>query len=103
MPHFASATGGPVGPSAALALIGSLFARPLLGLFITDAQVLTLAIELLHIVLWSGLLLGWGLGPSELISATDEQQREGCLEAVLSGRKQRLESPEFDDHERVPP
>ena len=44
---------------AALALIGSLFARPLLGMFITDEQVLVLAIELLYIVLWSGLLLGW--------------------------------------------
>jgi hypothetical protein len=43
------------------------------------------------------------LGPSELTGAADEQQRQSCLEAVLRGRKQRLESPEIVDHERVPP
>lgn len=42
----------------ALALIGSLFARPLLGLFITEEQTLDIAVELLRIVLWSGLILG---------------------------------------------
>ena len=41
-----------------LALLGTLFARPLLGLFIADAQVITTAAELLRIVLWSGLLFG---------------------------------------------
>ncbi|WP_280189047.1 MATE family efflux transporter [Delftia sp. PS-11] len=57
---------------AALALIGSLFARPLLGLFITDAQVLTLAIELLHIVLWSGLLLGCFIALSAIMRASGD-------------------------------
>ena len=42
----------------ALALAGSVFARPLLGLFIPDAQVIETAVHLLHIVLWSGLLFG---------------------------------------------
>jgi Na+-driven multidrug efflux pump len=43
---------------AALALAGSVFARPLLGLFIPDAQVIETAVHLLHIVLWSGLIFG---------------------------------------------
>lgn len=41
-----------------LAALGSLFAKPLLGLFITDVQVLQVAAELLYIVLWSGLIFG---------------------------------------------
>lgn len=56
----------------ALALIGSLFARPLLGLFITDEQVLTLAIELLYIVLWSGLLLGCFIALSSVMRASGD-------------------------------
>jgi len=40
------------------ALVGTLFARPLLGFFITDEVVLHTAVELLYIVLWSGLLFG---------------------------------------------
>ncbi len=42
----------------ATALLGTVFARPLLSIFITDAQVLHTAVELLYIVLWSGLLFG---------------------------------------------
>ena len=42
----------------ATALLGTVFARPLLGIFITDADVLHVAVELLYIVLWSGLLFG---------------------------------------------
>ena len=42
----------------ATALLGTIFARPLLGIFITDAAVLHTAVELLYIVLWSGLLFG---------------------------------------------
>ncbi len=42
----------------ATALLGTIFARPLLGIFITDAEVLHVAVELLYIVLWSGLLFG---------------------------------------------
>ena len=42
----------------ATALLGTVFARPLLGMFITDAEVLHVAVELLYIVLWSGLLFG---------------------------------------------
>ncbi|MEG0976342.1 MAG: MATE family efflux transporter [Comamonas sp.] len=40
------------------ALLGTVFAKPLLGIFITDAEVLHVAVELLYIVLWSGLLFG---------------------------------------------
>jgi Na+-driven multidrug efflux pump len=57
---------------AALALIGSLFARPLLGMFITDEQVLVLAIELLYIVLWSGLLLGCFIALSSVMRASGD-------------------------------
>ncbi len=57
---------------AALALIGSLFARPLLGMFITDEQVLVLAIELLYIVLWSGLLLGCFIALSSIMRASGD-------------------------------
>ena len=42
----------------ATALLGSIFARPLLSIFITDQEVLHVAVELLRIVLWSGLLFG---------------------------------------------
>ena len=42
----------------ATALLGTLFARPLLSIFITDQEVLHVAVELLRIVLWSGLLFG---------------------------------------------
>lgn len=41
-----------------LALLGYLFARPLMGFFITEAPVLELAQRLLHIVLWSMVLFG---------------------------------------------
>ena len=42
-----------------LAVLGYLFARPLMGLFITETAVLDLAERLLHIVLWSTVLPGW--------------------------------------------
>jgi putative MATE family efflux protein len=41
-----------------LAVLGYLFARPLMGLFITETAVLELAQGLLHIVLWSTVLFG---------------------------------------------
>ena len=41
-----------------LAVLGYLFSRTLMGLFITDAAVLELAQGLLHIVLWSTVLFG---------------------------------------------
>lgn len=43
---------------SATALLGTVFAKPLLSIFITDADVLHVAAELLYIVLWSGLLFG---------------------------------------------
>src|SRR2546427_5581194 len=57
-------------------LIGSLFARPLLGMFITDEQVLVLAIELLYIVLWSGLLLGCFIALSSIMRASGDVDRK---------------------------
>ena len=41
-----------------LAVLGYLFSRALMGLFITDAAVLELAQGLLHIVLWSTVMFG---------------------------------------------
>src|SRR5256885_30460 len=46
--------------------------RPLLGMFITDEQVLVLAIELLYIVLWSGLLLGCFIALSSIMRASGD-------------------------------
>ena len=44
--------------TGALAALGYLFSRTLMGLFITDSAVLDLAQGLLHIVLWSTVLFG---------------------------------------------
>lgn len=41
-----------------LVVLGYLFARPLMGFFITDSAVLALAQQLLYIVLWSMVLFG---------------------------------------------
>ncbi|WP_229186231.1 MATE family efflux transporter [Bradyrhizobium oropedii] len=41
-----------------LVVLGYLFARPLMGFFIVDSTVLTLAQQLLYIVLWSMVLFG---------------------------------------------
>ncbi|MEN5181708.1 MATE family efflux transporter [Comamonas testosteroni] len=56
----------------ATALAGSLFARPLLRIFITDEQVLHVAVELLYIVLWSGLLFGAFASLSALMRASGD-------------------------------
>ena len=41
-------------------------------MFITDEQVLVLAIELLYIVLWSGLLLGCFIALSSIMRASGD-------------------------------
>jgi len=46
--------------TGALVLIAYLFSQHLVELFITDGEVVDLAERLLHIVLWSCLLFGWG-------------------------------------------
>ena len=57
---------------SATALLGSIFARPLLGIFITNAEVLHTALELLYIVLWSGLLFGAFASLSSLMRASGD-------------------------------
>jgi Na+-driven multidrug efflux pump len=44
--------------TGSLAVLGYLFSRILMGLFITDAAVLEQALRLLHIALWSTVLFG---------------------------------------------
>jgi Na+-driven multidrug efflux pump len=44
--------------TGALVVLGYLFSRSVIGFFITDAPVLALAQNLLHIVLWSAVLFG---------------------------------------------
>jgi Na+-driven multidrug efflux pump len=43
-----------------LVLIAYLFSEHLVGLFITDPRVIDLTQQLLHIVLWSCIVFGWG-------------------------------------------
>ncbi len=57
---------------ATLALAGTVFARPLLGLFLTDAQVVETAAHLLHIVLWSGLVFGCFVVLSSVMRASGD-------------------------------
>ncbi|MFT3815481.1 MAG: MATE family efflux transporter [Acidovorax sp.] len=56
----------------ALALAGTVFARPLLGLFIADAQVIETAVHLLYIVLWSGLVFGCFVVLSSVMRASGD-------------------------------
>ena len=63
----------------ATALLGSVFARPLLGIFITDAAVLHTAVDLLYIVLWSGLLLGAFASLSALMRASGDVRMPTCI------------------------
>jgi putative MATE family efflux protein len=46
--------------TGSLVLLGYLASRPLMQLFITDAQVMEMAQTLLHIMLWSCLVFGFG-------------------------------------------
>ncbi|WP_211233819.1 MATE family efflux transporter [Comamonas composti] len=56
----------------ALAVLGSFFARPLLALFITDDKVLHMAVELLLIILWSGVILGFFITLSSVMRASGD-------------------------------
>ncbi|MGE8320507.1 MAG: MATE family efflux transporter [Comamonas sp.] len=68
-----------------LALIGSVLARPLLGLFIADAQVVDTAVHLLHIILWSGLIFGCFVALSAVMRASgDVLAPTGITIAVLA-------------------
>lgn len=53
-----------------LALLGYVFSRSIIGLFITDPQVLELAQTLLHIMLWSLIVFGMSMVLSGLMRAS---------------------------------
>lgn len=56
--------------TGSLVLLGYLFSRSILGLFITDAAVVDLAQSLLHIMLWSSVIMGMSMVLSGLMRAS---------------------------------
>ncbi len=56
--------------TGALVLLGYLFSRSILGLFITDAKVVEMAQSLLHIMLWSSVVMGMSMVLSGLMRAS---------------------------------
>jgi Na+-driven multidrug efflux pump len=56
--------------TGALVALAYLFARPIMGLFITDPAVLDLALRWLHIVLWSSVLFGMATTFSGMMRAS---------------------------------
>ena len=53
-----------------LVLLGYLFSRPMLGVFITDGAVVDVAQTLLHIMLWSSVVMGMSMVLSGLMRAS---------------------------------
>lgn len=56
--------------TGSLVLLGYLFSRSIIGLFITDAAVVELAQTLLHIMLWSSVIMGMSMVLSGLMRAS---------------------------------
>ncbi|WP_394789502.1 MATE family efflux transporter [Rhodoferax sp.] len=56
--------------TGSLVLLGYVFSRSILGLFITDAQVVDMAQTLLHIMLWSSVIMGMSMVLSGLMRAS---------------------------------
>lgn len=56
--------------TGSLIVLAYLFSRHLVGLFITDPDVIALTESLLHIVLWSILMFGWGVVFSGMMRAS---------------------------------
>lgn len=56
--------------TGSLVLLGYLFSRHIVGLFITDAAVVELAQTLLHIMLWSSVIMGMSMVLSGLMRAS---------------------------------
>ena len=56
--------------TGALVLLGYVFSRSILGLFITDVQVVDMAQTLLHIMLWSSVVMGMSMVLSGLMRAS---------------------------------
>jgi putative MATE family efflux protein len=58
--------------TGSLVIVGLLFSRTIIGLFITDADVVDLAQTLLHIMLWSSVIMGMSMVLSGLMRASGE-------------------------------
>ena len=58
--------------TGALVIIGLLFSRTIIGLFITDPAVVDMAQTLLHIMLWSSVIMGMSMVLSGLMRASGE-------------------------------
>ena len=58
--------------TGALVVIGLLFSRTIIGLFITDPAVVDLAQTLLHIMLWSSVIMGMSMVLSGLMRASGD-------------------------------
>lgn len=56
--------------TGSLVLLGYLFSRSIIGLFITDAAVVEMAQTLLHIMLWSSVIMGMSMVLSGLMRAS---------------------------------
>lgn len=56
--------------TGSLVVLGYIFSRRILGLFITDAAVVDLAQGLLHIMLWSSVVMGMSMVLSGLMRAS---------------------------------
>ncbi len=56
--------------TGSLVLLGYAFSRSILGLFITDAEVVEMAQTLLHIMLWSSVIMGMSMVLSGLMRAS---------------------------------
>ena len=56
--------------TGALVLLGYLFSRSIVGLFITDVAVVDMAQTLLHIMLWSSVIMGMSMVLSGLMRAS---------------------------------
>lgn len=58
--------------TGALVLLGTVFARPIIGLFITDSAVIDVAQSLLHIMLWGNVIMGMSMVLSGLMRASGD-------------------------------
>jgi putative MATE family efflux protein len=58
--------------TGSLVIIGLLFSRTIIGLFITDPAVVDMAQTLLHIMLWSSIIMGMSMVLSGLMRASGE-------------------------------
>jgi putative MATE family efflux protein len=58
--------------TGALVILGTVFARPIIGLFITDSAVIDVAQSLLRIMLWGNVIMGMSMVLSGLMRASGD-------------------------------